>query len=46
MEGISMADPVASIVSVEVAEFAPGVTGVGDIAQPGIGAGPATAQDS
>ena len=46
MEGVSMANPVASIVSVEVAEFGPGVTGVGDIAQPSIGDGPATAQVS
>ena len=46
MEGISIANPVASIVSVEVAEFVPGVTEVGDITQPGIGDGPATAQVS
>ena len=46
MEGISVANPVASIISVEVAEFVPGVTDVGDIAQPGIGYCPATAQVS
>ena len=47
MEGAGVADvPAAVIVSVELTEFAPGVTEVEEKAQLGTGAGPASAQVS
>lgn len=47
MIGRSIADAAgAVIVSVEVAELAPGVTDAGDSAQVGIGDGPDTIQES
>ena len=44
MDGANVADPAAVTVSVELTEFAPGVTGDGDKEQVGAGAGPARAQ--